>query len=568
MDAVATVTVLLYPDGALSTLHQETTMPELLPTSPILPSLATSSDAVVTTPSSSSLSPPASPSQGLETRSSPAAVDSPTFPGSLIRPSSTQASLTAHQTPLYTGLAFAIIAGIAILSTMVFCIIRVRESKRRRSSPLPWSRGDIEDGEVADWRAEYETAQKRFGPPHHIPSTQLWHLPSACESSEVKHIGAGGGLSGAPTLHRTPNPYLTTDATGFPYQNEGRLHTSYRKPTRRQLPSHLMNKELAAGYIDSTDRMALEPSIGTPRGEVDAPRYLNLERRRESTEAPWKAASERPRSLVERFERTNKTEALKHQAFSTNGHKVPNHEFQDGSQEVWTRTLTTNLINAFNAVAANIPTFGAYDEGDPLSPFPTTRNRPMRASTARSREMDIQPDNDPPSVTSELSWTLEDTGNGSGVVHLHPSSATDGPHKRRLRSRLLSLSTGNFVTGQVRRSLSSESRSVTARTSHLTLASYARPRSRLDLDQRHPDRESQASVYSNSSLIESYGSRIEPLWKKREEEDGNSASLDLSLPSVTRRSSSWNSLTPTVANQVTELLRARRTFSQKLGVSR
>jgi hypothetical protein len=448
---------------------------------------------------------------------------------------------------------------------MVACIIRVRKSKHRRSSPLPWSREDIETGEVADWRVEYETAMKRFGPPHHVPSTQLWHLPAASHSSEARYAGAGIGLPGPTPPRQTSNPYLAADATGIPYHTEGQRHTPY---PRRQLPSHLMNKELAADYPYPSDRMVVEPSIGTARVDVDAPRYINLERRREFPEVPWKASSEHPRSLAERFERADNAEALKRQSSSIHDHKVPNHETQDGSQEAWTRTWTTGLINAFNAVAANIPSFSPYDEDDARSSVPAKQATPTRALTVKSHRRDARPTHDPSSVASDLSWTLEDTGNGSGVVHLHPSSATDGPHNRRLRSRLLGSSAGNLIARQVSRSLSSESRSFTARTSHLTLASNPPPRSRLDLDQTHPDRvESQASVYSNSSFIESYGSRTEHSWNHREEGDGDSAPLDRSLPSLTRRSSSWNSVTPTVAAQVTELLRARRTFSQKLAIS-
>lgn len=542
-------------------------MPRFSPTSPAPSFPVTSSDAVLGT-TSSSLSPPVSPSQGVETTSSPAVGHTPTAAGSLKRPSSTQASLTAHQTPLSIGLAFAIFAGVFVVSAMVFCIIRVRKSRRRRISPLPWSREDVEDGEVADWRVEYEAATKRFGPPHHVPSTQLWHLPAACDSSDVRNTGAGGGLSGAPTPCRTPNPYLSTDATGFSYQTEGLPHASCRKPTDRQLPSHLMNKELAAHYLDSSDRMALEPSVGTPRVEVNASRYLNLEPRRGFPEASWKPTSERPRSIAQRLERMDKTEALKRQAFSINGHKVPNHESQGSSPEVWTRTWTTGLLDAFNAVAANIPSFGSYEADNDHSPLPTTQTKPTRALTMKSHAREEQPDHNPPSIASDLSWTLEDTGNGSGVVHLHPSSATDGPHnRRRSRSRLLGFPTGNFEAGQVSSSLSSESRRFTARTSHLTLASHPRPRSRLDLDQQNPERASQASVYSNSSIFESYGSRTEHSWNRREEGNGDFAPLDHSVPGLTRRSSSWNSVTPTVAAQVTELLRARRAFSQKLSVS-
>ncbi|TFK18942.1 hypothetical protein FA15DRAFT_674900 [Coprinopsis marcescibilis] len=510
--AIVTVTVVAYPNGVFSTLGQTENLPApavtdskdehsstvtLLTTDPTSnPSTNAASIWSATSPiesiTSSGFSAPAIPlssrvesiiqetSSGSEITDYSTRISSPTRPsapatsGLGLPTSATQSNLSTQRAPLYIGIALGSVAGIAILSAFLSWIIRLRRTKRRQTPQLPWSKGDDDlDAFKADWGAGYETTL--LGPhtsTNHLRSTELWGMEGDRDVGEPKHSSEYQHVPEYVDGHGHPNSSLSSDGVGMhrkEHQPNTDRYAHVRVPTIRHLPSHLINENLTAGTLGLDRLRGAEVSLGTPRTEVDIPRYLNLNAKGDDGLAvPWRSnvPSSSPRSMAERLRRLDRPADQNNATTSVVSSKAQNLDL-DGEEhhEGWTGSLTSNLVNAFNAVAANIPAFGASDAittktASSSGPLPSRRQQyaqhqpqfrrnsvvsPIGAvfEPTRTRLDGILPgadtaeltgSNPSKSETSDLSWTLEETSDGAGVVKLHRSSIVEMPGEKRERA--------------------------------------------------------------------------------------------------------------------------------------
>ena len=201
----------------------------------------------------------------------------------------------------------------------------------------------------------------------------------------------------------------------------------------RQLPSHLVDQELAARVSrehaslcsnDNVDRMG-SPSrnnrdCGTPRETMNKPRFLSL--RGNGLIVPWHLNPSGSRSMVERLRNHGKPVEPPWEQISSR----QNLDEIDKKVEAepWSTSFKSSLVSAFNAVAANVssavgapqlndngPTFALSKRTTRKSVRDTFWGEDMLKSKELSRETSV-------STMSSKAWTLEETREGAGVVHL------------------------------------------------------------------------------------------------------------------------------------------------------
>ncbi|KAG2005544.1 hypothetical protein CC2G_001940 [Coprinopsis cinerea AmutBmut pab1-1] len=551
-----TVTVVSYPNGDLSTMAHGAQSPSAMSSFAGTISFSDPGSSV-SAPTSESASSSESPSSILE--SSPSIFSAPTS-GVLGVPtpatSQSEAALATEKAPLYIAIVLGCIVGTAIASAMVACIIRLRQSKRRNAPQPPWSReGDPE----ADLRARIGTPKHNDLPHHLMPSTHLWNLESDRDVSKSKHPSEhvhSHDAHDTHDIHYWPRGFHDStfpDGTGLrSYNHPISPYSPAHKPAIRYLPSHLVDETLAGqnfgtDRLDGSFQVSGGSSRGTPRSGVVAPRYRNLEANGDVMDTPWSPSNTPPRSLAKRLRRVDEPSNGR-QELETVDNKAPNLTLQErDDQEGWTRTLSTNLVNAFNAVAANIPAFGTVEstaKSDALAAKPLAHSSSRKSVGVLSSRSGghIERDDSQATEVSELSWTLEETGNGAGVVRLHRSSTSRKPGS----------SVGNSINDLQIPAVSNFSASSPNGNSLGSEPTNPFPNHHLSIA---------SSIYSDSTAtyiksanLGKTGLNVRP---------GLSPTRRAS--SWTSSASSWDSFSSSRdSNQVAEALRTRRTYSQDL----
>lgn len=345
--------------------------------------------------------------------------------------------------------------------------------------------------------------------------------------------------------------------------------------------------------------MGGEYDVGTPREENPVPRYLSL--KGDALELPWtRDNSERapppppPRSVVERLRRASQPARQTLARSMPSDHSVQRHPLAPGpvqvKQEGWAGSITSNLVNAFNAVAANIHPFKGDGEGhDLLTPKPSRRgsgrkstlpdsssDSPMEHSALESSSSSFPPVLFREPSRTSAPWTLEEFADGTGFVHLHIS-----PSKRGLGDLPSSINESPSRDHDTLHSSPSRS-SIPLVASDTPQAAFlkpeishhfrAQPDDQVSRQSSDSQRSSSASVSNNTNFVST-----EPLNLTKRRKSLNAEGkkgkqsplagsprrpslLSYRLPSAsTSSATSWNSFASlTTKNQVIEALRARK----------
>ena len=157
-----------------------------------------------------------------------------------------------------------------------------------------------------------------------------------------------------------------------------------------------------------------EPTeFGTPMESMDGsrPRFFGLEGG--GLRVPWaETAGSSPRGMSFTNRRGGYWEHLPASGDST-GKNVEN-------AEGWTASLKTNLMNAFNAVAAGLPSAPTMEERQEnyFTPCPGRRGS-RRTLHATDRNEMFANRLTRESTASSKPWTLEERFDGTGTVHFH-----------------------------------------------------------------------------------------------------------------------------------------------------
>lgn len=433
---IETVTVVAYPSGIFSTLRVSAALEDSSSAPASQSSLAPSSNAL----SSSSLARSTStfgtvtslpPRIGSLVPSLSRAI-TPLGSSTTISTGAAASNLSS-QPPVYVGIAFGSIAAIGVLAALVaWCIRRwFRHRRRRNNTVLPWvdDYSGLEAGSkdsATDWSANPKVLPGRGTT---RPSTRQW-LSTDRDVGEPRRSDSFGAV---------PDYSSKVPADGVGDRTfDGH---SARKPTmRRQLPSHLVDEKLSAQAqtLRPDDEAGCDSELGTPREDVVVPRYLSLNG--DALDLPWSNKSPHkspPRSMAERLRRASKLakegcEPARPSDFS--GRRI--RDARQEKPEGWAESITSNLVNAFNAVAANIATSKAEEED-----FDTHRRKPSMRGTvwnasqldrrfdtsARRGGLEARAGRDLHGSSTELHepWTLEELPDGTGIVHLHISPSRD-----------------------------------------------------------------------------------------------------------------------------------------------
>ena len=236
----------------------------------------------------------------------------------------------------------------------------------------------------------------------------------------------------------------------------------------RQLPSHLIDQELAARVsrehaslrsndnIDGMDFVSRSNGdFGTPRETMNTPRFLSL--RGDGLNFPWHPNSERsPRSMVERLRNHRKPLPAEPpwqqiSPLQSSG-KI---DEQNLEAEHWTASFRTSLVSAFNAVAANLPLAAGAPHMKDDGFTPPCPKRMARKSVRDTfwddnliKTKELSRETSVSTVTSKA-WTLEETREGAGVVRLFiPGLQEIGIQRPHLSGPTLSFGDGDDVISE------------------------------------------------------------------------------------------------------------------------
>ncbi|KAF8800388.1 hypothetical protein BYT27DRAFT_7342513 [Phlegmacium glaucopus] len=455
------------------------TTSSLVSTTTIIPVIPQSSDSTVTTtsytsiqstetdnPLSESFTPTPSPTLSTFTDSSSLAITSsspvitssttndtaPAVNTATTSPISVKpVSLNAHNPSLYIGIVLGTLAAIACLCALIAWLIRLRSHARRRraaeSLKLPWAKSDdsdtwgLESGHGLGSDANIAAiGAMNLGSREDLANVQAWSPRGDRDVGEPRRAESSmKGSTYSLQNHPIPEHCLFSDDSVRAFTSSEGYSTTSLLPHHnlRQLPSHLIDQELAARVslehaslrsndnIDRTDFSArTNGGCGTPRETMNNPRFLSL--RGDGLNVPWHQNSERsPRSMVERLRNHGKplpTEPPWEQILPRqNSGEI---DKKSGEAEPWSTSFRNSLVSAFNAVAANLPLAARAphmnDDGFTAVPPKRTVRKSVRdtfwdddvlKAKEVSRETSV-------STVTSTAWTLEETREGAGVVRL------------------------------------------------------------------------------------------------------------------------------------------------------
>ena len=363
----------------------------------------------------------------------------------------TPANLSVHNPSFYIGIVLGTVAAIACLCAMVAWFIRLRSHIRRRRAArflkVPWAKSDegdtwgLESGHSADSDIDIAViSAMNLGSREDLADVQAWSPHGDRDVGEPRRAqGRNNGSTYSLQNHPIPEHCLFSDDSVRAFASSDGYSTASLLPHHnlRQLPSHLIDQELVAqvgrehASLRSNENVdginspnCINRDYGTPRETMNKPRFLSL--RGDGLNVPWHLNSgNSPRSMVERL-RTHRKSLPAEPPWEQ---ILPCRSLDDTDKknveaEPWSTTFKTSLVSAFNAVAANLslPVGAPGMNGDGLTSAPSKR-------TARKSVRDTFW-NDNTDNVKELSretsfstltskaWTLEETREGAGVVHL------------------------------------------------------------------------------------------------------------------------------------------------------
>jgi hypothetical protein len=196
-------------------------------------------------------------------------------------------------------------------------------------------------------------------------------------------------------------------------------------------------------------------SVGTPREIVPTPRFLaldggGLEIPRE--EKPYSTFATITNELLQTKTRSrimsaehirktwDRTLSISNEYPDNTTNKSRN---QGPGGEGWASSIRSNLVNALNAVAANLPIATAVsksedtDNSDKLTPARLRRSLKHKELLRQHRSSSSLDRQDTISSLASNPWSLVETGSNTGMVHIHiPASDTDSISSHGTSDRL------------------------------------------------------------------------------------------------------------------------------------
>lgn len=421
---------------------------------------AVSSSASASSPVTSAIAIAASTSENADTSQtlSPAQTGLPSA-------SATPSDLSVHGAPFYVGVVLGTIFVISCLAALIAWWIRLRlHAKRRRAlgaTNVPWANShDGSDGLEEGRETEFVgsravtpgvgaigglSSQEQFA------QAQSWEPRGDRDVGEPKRSESFLNTPISPTrgpmssqnpfseglAYPTSNPHLA-DSLAYPLpiytgpcttpdygvngsiDDHGSTHTLGPLQVANMMPGDSSAASSRAGTALGTASLTAHTQtgeFGTPREDMSGsrPRFLSLNG--EGLRVPWRGLSVR---------RSRGGGGGKGGGGSWDPLPMPGGS-QVGDEGGWTESLRSNLVHAFNAVAANInPYAGEETPEDRLTPTPARTRGADRKSLRKpdwqnfvGGELVGQPLTREGTMVSASSkaWTLEDTGNGAGIVH-------------------------------------------------------------------------------------------------------------------------------------------------------
>ena len=427
--------------------------------SPIAPTSTTPSSTLPTTSSSpqatSSSIPTSTPAS--QSASTPLAVATSSGSSNDVTDSSN------HSVPFYVGVILGTIVVFSCLSTLVAWGIRVYfRSKRRRAfvrTFVPWGKPPGNDDGLEEGQ---DTVY--FGT-RHVRGDGSMHSWEPTGDRDVGEPRRGSSIDHSPlspikrpfvppfadppyqpgvfyAANSTPSFPQLADSIAYPLPLPQRSQSPY--PTARPIPNHQDSSDsdiqssaqslgpLQVANLAPGDMATSRPGtafgvttsqeyFGTPREPIPGskPRFLALDGI--GLDVPWAPDSNPPTGMNDDHVRHNRSSRV-----STRSESSQNRRYGELWMEGWTQSLRQNLVNAVDQVKNNF-TSGSQTE-DHLTPAPRRiaqqRQSPDHSGwgehlNGRLVKRPLKREITASSTSSQLSksWTLEETGDGAGVVH-------------------------------------------------------------------------------------------------------------------------------------------------------
>lgn len=384
-------------------------------------------------------------------------------PSSSVIPTS---SSSGHNPPFYVGIVLGTIVVVALLAALIAWGIRLRTHSRRRSEnslDVPWAKPGNNDGVLEEGRhlafsgsrnLTVNTSAMDISSQDAMAHAHTWEPRGDRDVGEPKRSESFLNMPISPSRQPTPTYDPFSEHSHYPHLADSAAYPlpAYNSPymTTRGAPSHLTGSDFdARGSVDyhgSTSTLgplqvanlmpgdasafssraptalgmnAVSGEYGTPREDIagSRPRFLGLEG--EGLQVPWSSApSSRPNLRNFGSRRSWLRGSGNWEPLPMPGESVQEREAAE--RDGWAMSLKSNLMSAFNAVAANVPsgpTMRDTQEGY-LTPTPA-RQAADRSAQRQSKEWNNFSGNAlaREGTTSSNAWTLEDNGDGAGTVH-------------------------------------------------------------------------------------------------------------------------------------------------------
>ncbi|KAH9886675.1 hypothetical protein C8Q73DRAFT_274380 [Cubamyces lactineus] len=370
--------------------------------------------------SSSSSSVPTSSSATITS----VASGSPAPPPRINSASSSESS--NRSTSFYIGIAFAAIACAGLVVTILAWWLRIRSrTRRRKKSKLtawPWDHDRFGgrqlslEGGLGIYEPDCDMVERPLHPGAHSPISAM-HGTLADPSSY--------------TIPVPPPPAHTQRAHGSPYVTV-QLHDAHQSvPDLAPDLGTLQITNLAPGDMFDSSRASTALGVqhtypaeyGTPF-QPQRPCFLGVQSG--GLEVPWRplrirrngSAASRQQG-VPLCDTESLNEPLPYPgdiAVSDDSQHLRSVTGQ--RQEGWAASIRSNLLNAFNAVVGANPS-QVSTAGD------TFTQAPIRHSQRSKRSIPHGPREHLSKAHSSSNWTLEETGDGAGVVHIRSGDSEE-----------------------------------------------------------------------------------------------------------------------------------------------
>ena len=371
---------------------------------------------------------------------------------------------SGHGASFYVGIVVGLIIIIACLTALVAWWIRMRSHARRRrltdeaAAGVPWAEPEnsrsLEDAQQTTFIGSGNLAA--LGPM--APSSQnpmAWEPRGDRDVGEPKRTNSFFNAPVFPTK-RSATPY---DPFAIQYPdlaNSTALPLSlplYETYSKMQLPtSHLHTPSpdvsgtvddhgglSALGPLQVANRLPGDmsvvtsrapsmlgvsddpPEFGTPMVSMagSRPRFLGLEGG--GLRVPWtQTAPSFPRGVS--FTRKRGVSGVGNWEHLPPLQTSGNHDSRGAADpDGWTVSLKTNLMNAFNAVAAGLPSAPTMEEQqtDYLTPRPARRTSYREPPNPADQDQMFVRGLTRDSSVSSKPWSLEERQDGTGTVHFH-----------------------------------------------------------------------------------------------------------------------------------------------------